>query len=291
MLSWSCWPSSASRPTTRPPHGWRANLLAALLAAATLTACGTAGRAPVPPDTAFARRVAVLLPVDLLLLGEQHDAAEHHVIEFETVDALAARGRLGALIIEMADAGTTTAALPAAATEDEVRAALAWNEQAWPWRNYGAAVMAAVQAHVPVVGGNLPRIRMREAMADTSIDARLDDTARAAQQAAVREGHCGLLPEAQVTPMTRVQIARDRTMAQMLVQAHVPGKTVLLIAGAAHVERTLGVPRHLPAGLTVKSVLLKAGESGPGAAGFDAVWQTPELPARDYCAELRPKTS
>ena len=272
-------------------HCVGARTVATLLLATLLAACGTASRAPVPADTPFARRVAVLLPVDVLLLGEQHDAAEHHVIEYETVDALARRGRLAALVVEMADAGRSTAALPATSTEEEVRSALAWDEQSWPWRDYGAAVMAAVGAGVPVLGGNLPRAGMRQAMADASIDARLNDGARSTQQAAVRDGHCGLLPEAQIVPMTRIQIARDRTMAQAVEQARAPGKTVLLIAGAGHVQRALGVPQHLPAGLTVKSVLLKAGESGPDAAGFDAVWQTPELPARDYCATLRPKTS
>lgn len=284
-------PSFFIRPKTHATRRIGARALATLLVATTLAACGTAGRPQVPADTPFARRVAVLLPVDVLLLGEQHDAAAHHVIEFETVDALATRGRLAALVIEMAETGRTTAALPATANEDEVRVALAWNEQAWPWRNYGAAVMAAVNAGVPVLGGNLPRADMRQAMAETSIDARLNDAARSAQQAAVRDGHCGLLPESQIVPMTRIQIARDRAMAQTLEQARVPGRTVLLIAGAGHVQRALGVPQHLPAGVTVKSVLLKAGASGPDAAGFDAVWQTPELPAQDYCATLRPKTS
>ena len=56
-------------------------------------------------DAPVAQRAMALLPADALLLGEQHDAAEHQAIERETVEALAARGRLAALAIEMAEEG------------------------------------------------------------------------------------------------------------------------------------------------------------------------------------------
>ena len=175
-----------------------------------------AGCATLPPsaDSSVARRVTTLLPADAVLIGEQHDAPEHHVIEREAVDALVARGRLAALTLEMAEEGNGTGHLPTDATEEQVRIALSWNDKAWPWADYGPAVMAAVRAGVPVVGANLPRARMKDAMADVSLDAQLSDGARHAQQKAVREGHCNLLPEAQIGPMTRIQIARDRAMAQ-----------------------------------------------------------------------------
>ena len=95
-----------------------------------------------------------------------------------------------------------------------------------------------------------------------------------AQQQAVRVGHCGLLPETQIAPMTRVQIARDRAMAQTLAQAAVAGKTAVLLAGAAHVDPALGVPQHLPASLRVDC---------PGAPASS-------LPKKDYCDDLRRQT-
>ncbi len=229
-----------------------------------------------------------LLPADALLLGEQHDAAEHQAIALETVEALAARGRLAALAIEMAEEGNGTAHLPATATESQVQAALSWNDKAWPWSAYGPAVMAAVHAGVPVVGANLPRERMKDAMADVSLDAQLGTEARQAQQEAVRSGHCNLLPEAQIAPMTRIQIARDRAMAQAIVKTRVPGKTVLLLSGAGHATRLLGVPQHLPSDLPVKTVQLRAGAAAEQPGAFDAVWLTPALPAKDYCAGVRP---
>ncbi|HSW19577.1 MAG TPA: ChaN family lipoprotein [Ramlibacter sp.] len=207
---------------------------------------------------------------DILLLGEQHDAARHQRWHFEAVRTLAARGRLAALALEMAEEGRSTAGLPANADEAAVRAALGWNEKAWPWAPYAPPVMAAVRAGVPVLGANLPRARMRAAMADVTLDALLPPEALARQQGAVRNGHCGLLPESQIAPMTRIQLARDRAMAQTLAAAARPGASVVLLAGSGHVDEAVGVPRHLPGGLSAKALS----------------W--PAEPAnKDYCADLR----
>jgi uncharacterized iron-regulated protein len=190
----------------------------------------------------------------------------------------------------MAEEGSSTAHLDRSATEVQVQTALGWNEKAWPWSTYGPVVMTAVRAGVPVLGANLPRARIKDAMADVSLDVQLGAEAHKAQQEAVRSGHCNLLPQSQIGPMTRVQIARDRAMAQTIVKARVPGKTVLLLSGAGHTAKALGVPQHLPSDLAVKTVQLQAGgmpslAREPGA--FDAVWQTPALPEKDYCAALR----
>lgn len=265
-----------------------ASHLALVLGLALLAVCAAF---PHTADSPTARRIAALLPADAVLIGEQHDAPEHHVIEREAVEALAARGRLAALTLEMAEEGNGTGHLPSDATEEQIRTALSWNDKAWPWSDYGPAVMAAVRAGVPVLGANLPRERMKDAMADVSLDAQLGDSARQAQQKAVREGHCNLLPESQIGPMTRIQIARDRAMAQTVVKARQPSKTVLLIAGAGHVLRPLGVPQHLPSDLKVAAVQLLAAPVAAAPAGptpdYDSTWATPPLPPQDYCASLR----
>lgn len=264
-----------------------ASHLALFLGFALLAGCATS---PPVADSSTARRMAALLPADAVLIGEQHDAPEHHVIEREAVEALVARGRLAALTLEMAEEGNGTGHLPADATEDQVRTALSWNDKAWPWSDYGPAVMAAVRGGVPVLGANLPRERMKDAMADVSLDAQLSDSARLAQQKAVREGHCNLLPESQIGPMTRIQIARDRAMAQAVVKARQPGKTVLLIAGAGHVLRPLGVPQHLPSDIKFASVQLLATAAATPAgptSDYDSIWPTPPLRPQDYCASLK----
>ena len=244
---------------------------------------GCAHRPPVHAD------LQGLLPTPLLLLGEQHDASDHQWLQRQTLRQLVERGQAAALVLEMAERGQRTTGLPPDADELRVRAALGWanevNAGHWPWATYGPLVMDAVRAGVPVLGGNLPRSQMRTAMMETGLDATLAPAALQAQRENIREGHCGLLPESQVGPMTRIQIARDRAMAQTAQEAMRPGQTVLLVAGHQHVRRDIGVPAHLP-GQALVVVVAQADERRAEAGSADRVWQTPPVPPRDHCAEL-----
>ena len=272
-------------------------------AALSLALLGAAGCAtPAPLGAAAQARLATLLPADVLLLGEQHDAPAHQQLQRQAVQWLAARGALAALALEMAEQGRSTAGLPRDASEADVQHALAWRDAGWPWKTYRLVVMAAVRAGVPVLGANLPAARQREAMRDAALDARLPPAALAEQQQRMRDGHCGLLPESQIGPMTRVQIARDIAMADTVRAARQPGRTVLLVAGNGHVHRALGVPLHLPPDLTTKVLSAQSGQAQAAidsevtdtlpahTSGADLLWPTPPVPPRDYCAELRRAT-
>ncbi|MPM43017.1 hypothetical protein SDC9_89689 [bioreactor metagenome] len=276
----------------------------AFAVAAILAGCATPSAAPpavvhYAGDTqdawdAWHRELDRLLPADAILLGEQHDAPEHHALEKATVAHLAARQRLAAVVLEMADAGTRTTDMPANASDEDVRQALRWNDKGWPWTSYGPTVMAAVRAQIPVLGGNLPRANMAQAMKNTELDGKLNAEALQMQIDAIQKGHCGLLPETQLLPMARIQLARDDSMARTVAAAAAaaataqPGRTVLLIAGNGHVRDRLGVARWLPDGLVARKVMAQAGEIDPAIKPeADAFVVTPQLPAKDHCAELR----
>ncbi len=220
-----------------------------------------AGCAGPPPEAAQ--------DVDVLLLGEQHDATQHPRLQREWLERLAGQGRLAALALEMAERGRSTEGLPRDATEAAVREALAWHQAGWPWERYAPVVMAAVRTGVPVLGANLPRSEMRAQMKNEVLDALLPPAALGTQREAIRTGHCNLLPTQQEQPMVRVQVARDVAMASTVAQAARPGTTVLLVAGVGHVLADRGVPLHLPSGLHSRSITLPK-----------------EPPARDYCADL-----
>jgi uncharacterized iron-regulated protein len=256
--------------------------MAAGWALAALAACAAL------PGDGLNEALGALMPTQVLLLGEQHDAPAHQELHRRAVDLLAARGQLAALVLEMAPSGTSTVGLPALAEEGAVRQALGWDERAWSWQAYGPAVMAAVRAGVPVLGGNLPRESLRASMGQAELDQRLPADALARQQGLIREGHCRLLPESQIAPMTRAQIARDVRMAQTLASALPlarPGQALVLISGSAHADRQLGVPVHLPADVKSASLRLQAGPALPGER-FDRVLLTPAAPATDHCAGL-----
>lgn len=260
-------------------------------------AAPTAAPALAPDDQA---RLARLLPADVLLVGEQHDAPAHQQLQRQLIDWLAQRGQLAAVALEMAEQGRGTHGLPPQASPAQVQAALGWRERAWPWQAYGPPIMAAVRAGVPVLGANLPASAMRRAMHDAGLDAHLPPPLLARQQARIRAGHCDLLPESQIAPMARVQIARDLAMARTLAQAAAqaqPGRVVLLITGNGHTHRLLGVPRFLPPALNARvlsaqsrATASQAAEAAPDDGALspgDLRWPTPARPARDHCAALR----
>lgn len=227
-------------------------------------------------------------PPQVLLLGEQHDAPEHQQWQHATVQTLIARQQLTALVLEMADQGGDTRSLPRDASEAAVQSALQWNDKGWPWQAYGPAVMATVRAGIPVFGGNLPRADMRQVMQDSAWDGHLPVTAWEQQRQAIRSGHCDLLPEGQITPMARIQLAKDARMAHTMAQQVQSGKTVVLIAGRGHVLRSIGVPTWLPADITRTIAIGQAGDKAQAEPGdSDYVVRTPALPDKDHCAGLR----
>ncbi len=259
-----------------------------------MSGCATFTHTPAPSTTPEA--LLSLLPSDVLLLGEQHDAPEHQQLQLQTVEALVQRRQLAALVLEMSEQGRSTLGLAPGGGETQVQQALDWNTQAWPWQAYGPVVMAAVQAQVPVLGGNLPRAQMRAVMTDATWDTRLPADVLFAQREAIRAGHCDLLPPEQIPAMARIQIARDATMARTAQQALRPGQTVLVLAGSAHVVRTMGIPLHWTTlHTTDKAPLLQVAvaqvaDAGGGITpveGADITLPTPTRPPRDMCAELR----
>ncbi|MBP6578905.1 MAG: ChaN family lipoprotein [Acidovorax sp.] len=269
-----------------PIHSrFNARLGAALVAFAL---AGCASHPAVVPSAQWPAQLESALPTDVLLLGEQHDAPDHQRLQRDTVQWLAARGRLAAVVLEMAERGHSTAALARDATEAQVQSALQWNDAAWPWSAYGPVTMAAVRAGVPVLGGNLPRSAMAAATQETRWDNHLAAPARQQLLDALQDGHCGLLPATRLPAMARVQIARDASMALTAQEAVRPGQTVLLVAGGEHVLRHRGIPTHWPQ--NIRSKVASAHTEQAQAAiktGVDIVVATPPLPPHDACEALR----
>jgi uncharacterized iron-regulated protein len=185
----------------------------------------------------------------LLLLGEQHDAPSHPGLHARALQELIERRQLGALVLEMANTQARTDTREPQASEAQVQAALGWSAQAWPWEHYRAAVMAAVRAGVPVVGGNLPPSKLRASMQAPDYASLFTAQAWQGHLDAIRSGHCNMLPTAQLEPMARAQVARDLEMANTLLSETRPavaqGKTIVLLAGSGHLDPLLGVPFQL----------------------------------------------
>lgn len=250
------------------------------------------------------RRGASLTPAQLverlaaaprLLVGEKHDNPHHHALQLWLLEALAGRRAQGSLLLEMLEPDqqarltATQAEFAAGRVPADLPAALAWR-QGWDWALYGPLLRHALVQPYPVLAANLDMQEVRRVYAERpalSGDASTGARVREALLRQIGVSHCGQLPESRWPAMLAVQQQRDRRMAERLLAAPQPA---LLLAGAYHVRRDLGVPLHLTdLGGAAGSVVLLLAEAGKtvGAEAADYVWYTPATPDHDYCAEMR----
>lgn len=232
-----------------------------------------------------------------VLVGEQHDNPDHHALQLWLSRELAAQRPPGSLLLEMLNpdqqARVEQAQIEARAGRAplDAFAALAW-QPGWDWGLYGALVQYQLRQPYPLLAANLDRAEIMQIYRARPTLQGSASTAPAVQealQADIRESHCGLLPESQIPAMLAVQQQRDRRMAERLLAAPQPA---MLLAGAFHVRKDLGVPLHLAdLGAGEGNLVLILAEVGkqPAADSADYVWYTAANAPEDHCAKLRKK--
>ncbi|MBH8612172.1 ChaN family lipoprotein [Pseudomonas mohnii] len=230
-----------------------------------------------------------------LLVGEQHDNPDHHTLQLWLLRELAAQRPQGSLLMEMlnpdqqARVDAAQAASRAGQPPADPYQALAWQAN-WDWGVYGAVVNYALRQPYPLLAANLDRsqiLQIYQQRPTLSGEASTTPQVQATLLDDIRGSHCGLLPEALLPAMLAVQQQRDRRMAERLLTAPTPA---LLLAGAFHVRKDLGVPLHLKdLGAAQGNVVLVLAEAGKtvSAENADYVWYTAAQPEQDHCASLR----
>ncbi|QKE65751.1 ChaN family lipoprotein [Aquipseudomonas campi] len=230
-----------------------------------------------------------------LLVGEQHDNPDHHALQLWLLRELAARREQGSLLLEMltpsqqARVADVQAQSRAGNAPRDLIGALAW-QPGWDWSLYGPLVSEALRQPYPLLAANLERSEIMAIYQQRPTLPSGMATTPAVQDALfadIRESHCGLLPESQLPAMLAVQQQRDRRMAERLLAAPQPA---VLLAGAFHVRKDLGVPLHLSdLGTAQGNAVLVLAEVGKTVAAdsADYVWYTAAMPAQDHCAKLR----
>ncbi|WP_256646804.1 ChaN family lipoprotein [Thermomonas paludicola] len=232
----------------------------------------------------------------VLLLGEVHDNAAGHAARVALLQGKLAAGWRPAIAMEQFDTDqqpALDAAMRECADAACVIAKVAAAKSSWTWEYYTPVIALALQYKLPLYGANLSRGEASKVVKDGfaaalpaaliahySLDT-LPSGVLAAQENAVRDSHCGALPEALVGPMAKAQIARDVVMAQTL-RAHATGG-VVLIAGNGHVRRDIAVPYWLRrSGFAPHAVGFL--EPSADAAAFDEVRRIPLTQRADPCA-------
>jgi uncharacterized iron-regulated protein len=230
-----------------------------------------------------------------VLVGEQHDNPDHHALQLWLLRELATQRAQGSLLMEMlnpdqqAKVDAAQAATRAGQPPADAFKALAWQAN-WDWSVYGALVTYALRQPYPLLAANLDRVQIMQIYKQRPVlkgEASTTPQVQTTLLDDIRESHCGLLPEAQMPAMLAVQQQRDRRMAERLLAAPTPA---LLLAGAFHVRKDLGVPLHLKdLGAGEGNAVLILAEAGKTvtAESADYVWYTAAQQEEDHCAQLR----
>lgn len=227
-----------------------------------------------------------------VIIGEQHDNADHHAVQLWLLQSLGERRPQGSLLLEMLtpDQQSKVDALrqPSSPPAD-LPAALAWQD-GWDWHLYGPIVRYALSQPYPLLAANLENSEIRAFYHQPPALSGSRSNATSVKKALleqISDSHCGLLPESQMPAMLAVQQQRDRRMAERMLAAPTPS---MLLAGAWHARKDVGVPLHVvDLGATQAPTVLMLAERGGEvtAAMADYVWYTPATPKQDYCEQMR----
>jgi uncharacterized iron-regulated protein len=232
--------------------------------------------------------LARLAAAPRVIVGEQHDQLSHHQIEQWLLQQLQGQRPQGSVLLEMLNPdqqAKVDKVKPWLQTDPVVRPEhvaelLAW-QPGWKWSQYGDLVMTVMRAPYPVWSANLDRSEIKQMFIDKpAVQGKHSNLANDGKvhdklKDIIRVMHDNQIDEPRLAAMLSVQQQRDRRMAERLLAAPAPA---VLIAGAYHAHKDLGVPLHVqdltggPAPLVLVLAQRGATVLAPQA---DFVWFTP----------------
>ncbi len=231
-----------------------------------------------------------------VILGETHDNPEHHRLQREVLEALAARGAKRVLAMEQFDSehqAAIDAAIAKGADAEAIADAGRFDREGWDWPLYRPLVEFARARGWPLVAANLSRPEARAIVADLTRSGlpAADASLKNALETDIAESHCRQRPDPErLTGMVEAQRARDARLARSLE----PHEKTVLVTGNGHARRDRGAPVYLPGEdvLSIGLLEVREGEADPRAyldgfataASFDYLWFTPRAARKDPCA-------
>jgi uncharacterized iron-regulated protein len=243
-------------------------------------------------------------PTAIILMGEIHDNAHVHTLRLHHVTALISQGHRPVVAMEQIDRENQAALDMALVRCQDVNCVLAEAATAgWEWRFYKPFVQLALDKKITLRAANLSNADVRKIMAngfkavfspETINTYKLDQIKPqllSAQNKAIQEGHCNMLPLQAIGPMVLGQIARDVWMASVINS--VQNRMVLLIAGNGHVRKDAGVFQWLTDDKQVRTQVLGYVERADtdDERWFDQVFVVPEAQREDPCLVFTQKPS
>jgi uncharacterized iron-regulated protein len=293
---WMALGGATPRPTSPPPF------IAPLNREAPLVGRVVDGRTGVDLSTDDA--LARARNAQVVFLGERHDNPDHHALQAHVLGRLIDAGRRPALVFEMIDQDQEDALEAWRRTGADLATlerTLHWDERGWPSFSWYAPLFEAAVAHdLPILPGNPPRVLVRDiargkapdAVAALGLDRPLPKAAEKGLLDALRDGHCGMVPETALPAIALAQRAKDATMALAVTRALAEGADgVVVITGSEHARLDRGIPLALEAAPGILSIAFTEAPSGPTPppkelGAHDLLWFTPGVDRGDPCVGL-----
>lgn len=279
---------SSVAPATAPATGTAATTTAAPASAQDVRQLGEIIDLRSGQRLSAEQLLAQLAAAPRVIVGEQHDQLSHHRIEQWLLQQLQGQRPQGSVLLEMLNPdqqAKVDKVKPWLQTDPVVRPEhvaelLAW-QPGWKWAQYGDLVMTVMRAPYPVWSANLDRSEIKQLFVDQpAVQGKHSNLANDGKvhdklKDIIRVMHDNQIDAPRLAAMLSVQQQRDRRMAERLLAAPAPA---VLIAGAYHAHKDLGVPLHVqdltggPAPLVLVLAQRGATVLAPQA---DFVWFTP----------------
>ena len=239
----------------------------------------------------------LLQAADVVLLGEVHDNAAHHVNQAKILSQIAPR----AVVWEMITQQQADALTPDILRDAETAAtALDWAASGWPEFDLYAPVFAAA-ASARQYGALVPRAEARVALeqgvarffgaraAEFGLDQSLPEAEQSAREADQMANHCNAMPAEMLPVLVDFQRLRDATLAEAADRAlSETGGPVVVITGNGHARLDRGLAVYLKrARPEVKVLSLGQSEGGAIVGTFDVVLDSPAAERPDPCLSFK----
>ena len=191
----------------------------------------------------------------LILLGESHTNTDHHIGQARIIEQWLKPAKPTALVFEMLAYDNWIDYTLPKLDLDSLTAKLEQIAGRWKWPLYQPILQLQIAHQLPMLGGNLTKQQLDAYSSGDACEVSRNNISLnachalpEAQQQEVKQlifdAHCGYLTMDDTQPMMHVQAAKDASFSLAMAEI-ADTHQVVLIAGAIHVRKDIGVPVHL----------------------------------------------
>ena len=249
---------------------------------------------------------SVMQDSKFILIGETHTNPDHHQGQATLIASLLNNQSRPRIVLEMLSLESWRGKPQVWSSIQDLNDTLELVAKHWAWDLYQPILKLAVKKQLPILPANLGK-QKRRYFADPThcrikqdgIEINFCDTIITEQKSIIGnlilKAHCGYIQAQRLSPLVNIQIAKDASFALSLYRAGKKHKAIL-IAGAVHVRKDIGVPIHLQSlggsSISIAFIAVDPTRTAPdeyidSTEQFDYIFFTPNERNIDPCVEFK----